>query len=79
MKKQCSHPECREWLPLSQFSKNSQTPDGLAYYCRSCNAKKQREWKQEHPEEVAAAKADYLKRQKRIKNRERDRRDRDDD
>lgn len=74
-KKQCS--KCRDWLPLSQFSKNSQTPDGLAYYCRLCNAEKQREWKNDHPEEVREAKADYLKRMKRFKHKARDRRDRD--
>ena len=70
--KQCS--KCRETLPRDAFSKNVQNPDGLAYYCRLCNAEKQREWKTAHPEEVRAAKSDYLKRQRRLRDRTKDHR-----
>jgi hypothetical protein len=57
----------------ADFSKNAQNADGLAYYCRLCNAEKQREWKHANPEKVAEWKADYLKRQRRQKNKKRDR------
>lgn len=55
--------ECKTPLPLDQFSKNRQNPDGLAYYCRACNARKQREWKHAHPDKVKAWKRRYREKQ----------------
>jgi hypothetical protein len=51
-KKRCTN--CRGIKNLDDFSANAQNPDGLAYYCRRCNAEKQRDWKHAHPEEVKA-------------------------
>jgi len=45
--KTCS--KCKDPKPASAFSKNRQNPDGLAYYCRTCNAAKQKEWKHANP------------------------------
>ena len=41
---------CSEWKPKDAYSRNKRTSDGLAIYCRVCNARKQREWKRAHPE-----------------------------
>ena len=56
-KKRCT--KCRTIKDLDEFSDNAQNPDGKAYYCRGCNAAKQREWKHDHPEEVRAARKAY--------------------
>lgn len=42
-KKRCTC--CRKVKDFDEFSSNSQNPDGMAYYCRTCNAKKMRDWK----------------------------------
>lgn len=47
-RKKCSC--CKGLKPLTEFSKNRSTPDGLAYYCRPCNQEKQRQWKHDNPE-----------------------------
>ena len=59
-------PLCNSNKPDAEFSKNAQNRDGLAYYCRVCNAAKQREWKKANPDKVKAWKQRYL-----VKMRER--------
>jgi len=61
-KKRCTC--CRRLKSVDDFSANAQNPDGLAYYCRKCNAAKQRAWKQANPKKVKAWKADYLERRR---------------
>jgi late competence protein required for DNA uptake (superfamily II DNA/RNA helicase) len=49
-KKRCT--KCRRVKAFEEFSLNAQNPDGFAYYCRSCNAGKQKDWKHEHPARI---------------------------
>lgn len=37
-------PSCNRALPLSEFNRDSNRKDGKSPYCRSCNAKRCREW-----------------------------------
>lgn len=53
-------PACDRTLPIEEFGNNRQTPDGLMYYCRSCAADKQREYRKANPDAAAKAKAKYL-------------------
>lgn len=39
---------CGRTLPISQFYKNSATPDGIDYRCKECNLKQQRKTKTEN-------------------------------
>lgn len=48
-KKRCT--KCRKVKGFDAFSDNAQNADGLAYYCRPCNAGKMRQWKREHVED----------------------------
>jgi hypothetical protein len=57
MKKHC--PKCQTSKELQEFSSNIRNPDGLAVYCRICNAEKQREWKHANKDKVKAWKARY--------------------
>tara|TARA_R100000654_G_scaffold20747_2_gene41852 strand:- start:2490 stop:3008 length:519 start_codon:yes stop_codon:yes gene_type:complete len=41
-KKQCTG--CKFVLPLTEFTKKKKAPDGLDYYCRECNSKRNAEW-----------------------------------
>ena len=56
--KRCSC--CGEWFPIEAFGRNRQTPDGYAYYTRAHAAQKQREFRKENPESVAASRKAYL-------------------
>lgn len=38
--KRCTNKSCRKIQFVKNFSANSQNPDGLAYYCRSCHSNK---------------------------------------
>lgn len=58
--KTCS--ACGLTKPLEAFGRNRQTPDGLAYYCKDCAAKKQAQWVERNPEKMRQAKAKYLAR-----------------
>jgi hypothetical protein len=53
-------PCCTKVKAEKNFSLNRQTPDGLAYYCRECNAAKQREWKHANPDKVKRWKRRYM-------------------
>jgi hypothetical protein len=53
-------PSCDRTLPISEFGKNRQTPDGLMYYCRPCASAKQREYRLANPGAAAESKARYL-------------------
>jgi transposase-like protein len=55
-------PRCGENLPITEFGRNRQTPDGLHYYCKSCAAERQRNWARANPEKVRAMRAAYLRR-----------------
>jgi hypothetical protein len=57
MSKFCA--DCKENKPNAEFSKNAQNKDGMAVYCRTCNARKQREWKLAHQEKVRLWRARY--------------------
>jgi hypothetical protein len=46
---------CRRNLPASAFRPNAKLQGGLHSYCRECAAERQRLWRAEHPELVAAA------------------------
>lgn len=48
--KQCS--KCGRELPLSEFSKNKCTKDGVQYYCRECSRKFVRKWYEANLEKV---------------------------
>lgn len=61
--KRCSH--CGKMKGPDAFSLNRQTLDGLAYYCKPCNAEKQREWKHANPTKVKRMKRRYLTEKKR--------------
>jgi hypothetical protein len=49
-------------LPVSEFGKNSNNPDGLATYCRVHQNARQREWKAAHPEKVRHWRRQYIRR-----------------
>ena len=51
---------CHQPKPVSEFGKNRQTPDGLMYYCRTCAAGKQREFRTNNPESTKTSKQKYL-------------------
>ena len=34
---------CNEWLPIEEFCRDRTRPDGHFYYCRQCNAKRNKE------------------------------------
>lgn len=53
-------PSCDKSKPESEFGLNRQTPDGLMYYCRTCAAEKQREYRKANPDAAKEAKAKYL-------------------
>ena len=40
--KEC--PECHQFKPSSEFSKNKQTKDNLSFYCKNCEKKRAREY-----------------------------------
>lgn len=61
--KRCSC--CGQLFPKEDFGRNRQTPDGLAYYTRAHAAQKQKEFRDTHPEAVAASKKRYLDRLRR--------------
>lgn len=44
---------------VSMFSRDRSRKDGMAPYCRTCAAARQRAWKQAHPDKVRAAKQKY--------------------
>lgn len=56
--KTCS--SCGGTKPVSEFGKNRQTPDGLMYYCRTCAAEKQREYRKNNPDAAMESKRKYL-------------------
>ena len=56
---------CGEIFPVEDFGHNRQTPDGLAYYTRAHAARKQKQFRQQNPESVAASKKKYLDRVRR--------------
>ena len=56
--KRCSC--CEQTLPIADFGKNMQTPDGLSYYCRKCAYGKQQAYRKANPEAARAARRRYL-------------------
>lgn len=56
--KTCS--SCDKTLPVGEFGRNRQTPDGLMYYCRTCAAEKQREYRKNNPNAAMESKRKYL-------------------
>ncbi len=65
--KRCSC--CHEVKPVEEFGVNCQTPDGLMYYCRTCNCAKQREYREQNPDKAKASRDRYLAKL-RARNRE---------
>lgn len=59
---------CKTAYPLEYFSKNRQNADGLACYCRACNARKQREWKYANHAKVLEWKKRYRERMKEARS-----------
>lgn len=57
--KQCR--KCRETLPLSSFTKRSQSKDGLDSVCRNCKAKLAEEYYSTNREKTLAQKRAYFK------------------
>jgi len=45
-------PRCSERKALTEFGHNRATPDGKAYYCLTCAAEVQREWKYANADKV---------------------------
>jgi hypothetical protein len=45
---------CRQNLPASAFRPNAKLQGGLHSYCRECAAERQRRWRFENPEKIAA-------------------------
>lgn len=58
--KTCSN--CRASIPIALFGRNRQTPDGLAYYCKSCAAIRQANWAEKNPDKVKQSREAYLSR-----------------
>lgn len=56
--KTCS--SCHQPKPVTAFGHNRQTPDGFMYYCRTCNALKQKAFRAANPDAAKAAKQRYL-------------------
>lgn len=50
---------CGKSLPLDQFNRNHSKPDGLATECKSCKAKKDKEYRERNSEKVKAKKHQY--------------------
>ena len=60
----CDAPEkicttCKESKLLIEFTKRSDSKDGLSYYCKLCINQRDRKFKTENPESVAKAQAKY--------------------
>lgn len=51
-------------LPLESFGSNVSRADGIAAYCKKCNAAIQKDWRKAHPEKVLAAKRKAREREK---------------
>jgi hypothetical protein len=51
------------------FTRNKARSDGLAVYCKTCSAERQRDWKIANPEKVRVAKRVYLARKRAEKSR----------
>ena len=47
-------PNCNKIKRISNFSKNSNSPDGLAYYCKECHNHKSKIRRQANPEKIRA-------------------------
>jgi 5-methylcytosine-specific restriction endonuclease McrA len=45
---------CKEWKPISHFSKRLLSRDGYQAYCKSCSSTRVREWNQENLERIRA-------------------------
>ncbi len=56
--KQCSC--CGQLFPVEDFGMNRLTVDGRAYYTKAHAAAKQRQFRQDRPDSVAASKKKYL-------------------
>jgi hypothetical protein len=49
----CAGP-CRRRLAAAEFLPNLKLQGGLGSYCRDCLREKKRQWREAHPEEIAA-------------------------
>ena len=50
---------CHQHLPLTNFSKDRKSPDGLNYLCRSCASVYKKAYREIHKEEIRAKKKKY--------------------
>jgi hypothetical protein len=55
--KECA--SCKHEKPLSSFGKKSNQPDGLYYYCRSCKAQKDKEYRNKAGDSLKEKKRQY--------------------
>ncbi len=52
---------CKKVLPLTEFTKHSQKPDGLFPYCKQCHLASNREWVNNHREQYRKTQRDRLR------------------
>lgn len=64
-KKQC--PMCRVFKPMSEFSKRSDSPDRLAYKCRTCKNKASKECYSRSPAAITAQRHRDEREQRRVR------------
>ena len=47
MKKRCS--KCKKEKPVTEFSKNNFSIDGLCFWCKECSRENCKQWRLDHP------------------------------
>ena len=55
--KECSR--CHRFLPLSMFNKRTRSKDGLESYCRECNQKRNKEYRERFKREIKTGQRKY--------------------
>ncbi len=55
--KKCS--KCHQWKPTTEYHKHRAKPDSLAYQCKACVSKRQREYYKKNRKEILAKTAKY--------------------
>lgn len=59
MSKTCN--KCKDIKSIDKFSKNKQSPDGYAYYCKKCSYFYKKVWRQKNKEKIADYQREWRK------------------
>lgn len=51
---------CKKEKNISDFGFNKNSPDGLSYFCKSCNVSKATQWAKNNPEKRKNARKNYI-------------------